>query len=148
MEITRHFTVTTTIVHEDKALLHFHKSLKKWLPLGGHIDRDELPEDAAVREAKEEAGIDVVIHSPYKVKKYAGAKDIKGPGRIMLHDINKHHQHIDFSFYATANTFKLKPAVKETKKLRWFTAKEIKKIKAPEDVKTRAFEALDILGKK
>lgn len=144
MEITRHFTVTTTIVHKNKVLLHFHKSLKKWLPIGGHIDRDELPEEAAIREAKEEAGIYIAVYSPYKTAKYSGAKDLKGPARVMLHDINKYHQHIDFSFYATTDTFKLKPAIKESKKLRWFTAEEIKKIDVPKNVKIRAFEALKI----
>ena len=44
MEITRHFTATTVIVHKNKVLLHLHKKLGIWIPVGGHIDRDELPE--------------------------------------------------------------------------------------------------------
>lgn len=148
MEITRHFTATTTIACQNKVLLHFHKSLKKWLPLGGHIDRDELPEDAAVREAKEEAGIDVELFQPRESYKSAGAKDLISPSRIMLQDINEHHQHIDFVFYATAKTFDLKPAKSETENLKWFTVEEIKKLDAPENVKVRALEALELLGDK
>src|SRR4030042_2977728 len=64
MEITRHFTVWATIVRKNKWLLHFHKSLKKWLPIGGHIDRDELPEEAALREAKEESGLEIKLYNP------------------------------------------------------------------------------------
>ncbi|MCK5538907.1 MAG: NUDIX domain-containing protein, partial [Bacteroidales bacterium] len=61
MEVTRHFTATTIVVYNNKALLHMHKKLGFWLPVGGHIDRDELPHVAALREAKEESGLDVEL---------------------------------------------------------------------------------------
>ena len=54
---------TTFVVHQDKTLLHLHRSLKMWLPPGGHIDRDELPHIAALREVKEETGLDIEIRS-------------------------------------------------------------------------------------
>ncbi|MDD5489415.1 MAG: NUDIX domain-containing protein [Candidatus Moranbacteria bacterium] len=146
MEITRHFTVTTTIVCKNKVLLHFHKSLNIWIPIGGHIDRDELPEEAAVREAKEEAGL---VISLYNSDKEVGVKDVRQlimPMHVMLHDINKFHQHIDFSFYATADTFDLKPADGETNNLKWFLKEEIEKEKMPDNAKILALEALRILG--
>ncbi|MDD5489872.1 MAG: NUDIX domain-containing protein [Candidatus Moranbacteria bacterium] len=146
MEITRHFTVTTTIVCKNKVLLHFHKSLNIWIPIGGHIDRDELPEEAAVREAKEEAGLVISLYNP---DKKVGVKDVKQlimPMHIMLHDINKFHQHIDFSFYATADTLDLKPADGETNNLKWFLKEEIEKEKMPDNAKILALEALRILG--
>ena len=146
MEITRHFTTTTTIVCKDKVLLHFHKSLKKWLPVGGHIDRDELPEEAALREAKEEAGLDIELRQSGENYEAAGAKNLILPAHIMLQDINEHHQHIDFVFYATAKTFDLKPMKGETENLKWFTAEEINKLDAPKNVKVRALEALKILA--
>jgi 8-oxo-dGTP pyrophosphatase MutT (NUDIX family) len=40
-------------------LLHLHRKLGMWLPPGGHIERDELPDDAAVREVFEETGLRV-----------------------------------------------------------------------------------------
>jgi len=64
MEITRHFTATTFIIHKEKVLLHLHKKLGIWLPVGGHIDRDELPEEAAIREAQEETGLIVRLYNP------------------------------------------------------------------------------------
>ena len=63
MEITRHFTATVLIVHDNKVLLHRHKTRGALLPVGGHVDRDELPQDAAVREAREEAGLEIVLHN-------------------------------------------------------------------------------------
>ena len=148
METTRDFTVTTTIVFGNKVLLHFHKSLKKWLPIGGHIDRDELPEDAARREAKEEAGIDIVLYNPDQFEKLKEGKYLVRPACLMLQDINEHHQHIDFGYYATTNTFDLKPSDGEAKDLHWFTAEEIKVLDAPDNVKSRALDALKILGNK
>lgn len=42
------------IVNKDKLLLIHHKKLKKWLPVGGHIDENETPCKALRREVKEE----------------------------------------------------------------------------------------------
>lgn len=48
----RHFTVSIFIVCKDRVLLHLHKKSKKILPLGGHIEINELPEEACIRESK------------------------------------------------------------------------------------------------
>ena len=48
METTRHFVATVYVVHKGATLLHEHDRLGMWLPPGGHIDRDELPHEAAV----------------------------------------------------------------------------------------------------
>lgn len=148
MEITRHFTVTTTIVRKNKVLLHFHKSLKKWLPIGGHIDRDELPEVAALREAKEESGLVITLHDPDRKLKLKKSKQLVRPAMITLHDINTFHQHIDFAYFATVKSGKTNPEKGESKNLRWFSLTEVKKIKMPDDAKARALEALRILGNK
>jgi len=55
------FTVAIFVVHDRKILLIHHRKLDKWLPLGGHIELDEDPEQAALREAKEESGLDVEL---------------------------------------------------------------------------------------
>ncbi|OGI25131.1 MAG: hypothetical protein A3J76_02875 [Candidatus Moranbacteria bacterium RBG_13_45_13] len=148
MEITRHFTVTTTIVHKNKVLLHFHKSLKKWLPVGGHIDRDELPEEAALREAKEESGLEIKLYNPDEKVKLKNSRQLLRPSLITLHNINAFHQHIDFAYFATVKTTKLKPESGETKNLRWFSIGEIKRLNMHEDARIRALKALDVLGAK
>ena len=55
------FTVAIFVVHDGKILLIHHRQLDKWLPLGGHVELDEDPEQAALREAKEESGLDVEL---------------------------------------------------------------------------------------
>jgi 8-oxo-dGTP pyrophosphatase MutT (NUDIX family) len=48
------FTVAIFVVHQHRVLLIRHRKLDKWLPLGGHVELDEYPDQAALREAREE----------------------------------------------------------------------------------------------
>ena len=57
METTRHFVATCYVVDDGATLLHEHEKLGMWLPPGGHVDRDELPHEAALRETYEETGL-------------------------------------------------------------------------------------------
>jgi len=148
MEVTRHFTATTFIVYQNKTLLHLHKKLNMWLPPGGHIDRDELPEEAAIREVKEETGLDVVL---YKSDKDIGIKDSKQLHRsmhVLLENINEFHQHIDYIYYAAADTFEFKSDDGETNNIKWLTKDEIiNDLEIQDDVRVLAIEAMDLLAK-
>jgi len=55
----KHFTVTGYVVNKERSrlLLIHHKKLNKWLPPGGHLGKDELPHEAAIREVTEETGV-------------------------------------------------------------------------------------------
>jgi 8-oxo-dGTP pyrophosphatase MutT (NUDIX family) len=55
------FTVSVLISQNRKVLFIFHKQLQRRLPIGGHIELEEHPEQAAIREAKEESGLDVEL---------------------------------------------------------------------------------------
>ena len=44
------FTVSLFIVEKGKLLLIHHRKLDRWLPIGGHIELDEDPEQAEYRE--------------------------------------------------------------------------------------------------
>ena len=147
MEITRHFTATTFIVHQDKTLLHLHRSLKMWLPPGGHIDRDELPHNAAIREVKEETGLDVdLIHDTLSVQS-ENAQEIPRPQHLLLENINPFHQHIDMIFFARANSFEAKPDEGESLELRWFTSKELEGNEIENDIRLLGQEAIEKITK-
>ncbi len=49
-----------------------HPSYGKWVFPGGYVDRGETPEAAAVREAKEESGLDVKIQRLIGLYAYPG----------------------------------------------------------------------------
>lgn len=124
-EITRHFSATTYIIHKNKVLLHFHKKLNRWIPVGGHIDRDELPQDAALREIKEETGLDVELIKPHPLLETQNGKHLISPFYMFLHDLNPFHQHIDMIFFAVAKGDTFNADEGESKMLKWFTLKEI-----------------------
>lgn len=53
-----HFTASCYIVDDaGRLLLHHHRRLNRWLQMGGHVDGEELPEAAALREGREESGL-------------------------------------------------------------------------------------------
>ena len=139
VETTRHFTATCFIVNDDRVLLHFHKKLDKWLPVGGHIDRDELPHKAAEREVREESGLNVNISGRKKLSQEVDK--LPEPDKILLQDINNHHQHIDSVFFVETeeNSFEPEEGIEE---MAWFTEKEVKNLDAAEEVKTHSLEAL------
>jgi ADP-ribose pyrophosphatase YjhB (NUDIX family) len=53
--------VAACVVNDDRVLLVWHKRHREWLPPGGHVEVDETPDDAVVREVKEETGLDVAF---------------------------------------------------------------------------------------
>ena len=148
MEVTRHFTATTLIVHKNRVLLHLHKKLNRWLPVGGHIDRDELPHEAARREVQEEADIEVEFYtSQSELKQFSEVQELPQPARLLLEDINPFHQHIDFVFYAYSEKGVVGPNAEEAETLRWFTLEELSSESSmPDDVIFLAREALELLA--
>ena len=58
-------SVTGYIFHKELLLLIKHKILNLWLPVGGKIDEGETPDEAMIREAKEETNLDITLPKPY-----------------------------------------------------------------------------------
>jgi 8-oxo-dGTP pyrophosphatase MutT (NUDIX family) len=116
METTRHFVATVYPVCDGATLLHEHDRLGMWLPPGGHIDRDELPHEAALRECYEETGLAVDLVAPEGDVESDAARALPEPQHFLLEDINVHedgrvgHQHVDFVFYGAADTRAIDPA--------------------------------------
>jgi ADP-ribose pyrophosphatase YjhB (NUDIX family) len=57
----KHFTASALIIDKGKVLLVYHKKLGVWLYPGGHVEADENPEEALLREVKEETGLQIEI---------------------------------------------------------------------------------------
>ncbi|KKQ18598.1 MAG: hypothetical protein US31_C0003G0027 [Berkelbacteria bacterium GW2011_GWA1_36_9] len=60
-EIEKHFTASALIVDNGKVLLLHHKKLGVWLYPGGHVEKNETPDQTVIREVKEETGLNVGI---------------------------------------------------------------------------------------
>jgi ADP-ribose pyrophosphatase YjhB (NUDIX family) len=143
------FTVEVFIVYKNKVLLRKHDKYKIWLAVGGHIELDEDPNQAAVREVKEEVGLDVEL--------YDGRSHVSGqsgtyielipPMFMNRHRINPTHEHVSLVYFATSNTDKL--VLSETEKseeCKWLTANEVESSKEIKpEIKHYALKALDTL---
>jgi 8-oxo-dGTP pyrophosphatase MutT (NUDIX family) len=95
----RHFTVAVFVVREGKVLLHRHRKLGMWLPPGGHIEEDELPDEAAVREVLEETGLTVRLVGERR-EDVADPVQLCRPAGVQLENIGPGHQHIDLIYFA------------------------------------------------
>jgi 8-oxo-dGTP pyrophosphatase MutT (NUDIX family) len=94
------FTVAIFVVHEGKVLLIHHRKLDKWLPLGGHIELDEDPEQAALREAREESGFEVELLGERPPTTEPGTRALIAPRFLDIHRISETHEHIGMIYWA------------------------------------------------
>jgi 8-oxo-dGTP pyrophosphatase MutT (NUDIX family) len=95
----KHFTVAVFVVWEQKVLLHHHRKLGMWLPPGGHIEVDELPDEAAVREVWEETGVQVELMGERR-EDIVDPMQLHRPAGVQLENIESGHQHIDLIYFA------------------------------------------------
>src|SRR3989344_4139224 len=103
------FTVEIFIVYDNKVLLRKHDKYKMWLSVGGHIELDEDSNQAAIREVKEEVGLDVELYhrGNYHLTKKEGYTELIPPQFMNRHRINETHEHITLVYFAKARTDKL-----------------------------------------
>lgn len=125
--LKRQFTATVYILDQDTVLLHYHKKLQKWLPPGGHLEFNELPHEAAWREAFEETGLEVefILQENIWIDRW-NAKSIPRPYLYLLEEIPQHghepqHQHIDAIYVAKPRGGELF----NDPQIRWFTLDEV-----------------------
>lgn len=143
--MTRDFTATTFIVQGDRTLLIYHKKIQDWFPPGGHIDPHELPCDAAVREVREETGLEVVL---LQERSQLGKVEVLArPECILLEDITPYHQHIDLIYFARVVGGVLDIAESEAEDYRWCTAPELEASEIAEDICRLGQQAIEKVGR-
>lgn len=123
------FTVGIWIVHRNKLLLIHHRALERWLPVGGHIELYEDPDQACIREAVEESGIhpeniEIVGFKP-PLSSTSERKLLYTPTFMDIHKISDTHRHIGLGYLARAKTDQVVLAEREHLAIRWFTAEEL-----------------------
>jgi len=119
------FTVAIFIVHAGKVLLIHHRKLDKWLPVGGHIELDEDPEQAALREAKEESGFDVALLGERPPTTEPGTRALLAPRFLDIHRITDTHEHVGMIYWARLKNGSLTLASDEHHDIRWCSGQEL-----------------------
>ncbi len=145
----KHFTATVYIVskidNEYKVLLHYHKKLKIWIAIGGHVEKNENPIETALREVKEETNLKIKILNNKKLLKLKGINEIILPVAVVEEDVPEYwdepfHQHIDLIYFAFCENPK---KLKMEEESRWFSKKDLKSAHLNKEVLILAERALD-----
>ncbi|HEX9045968.1 MAG TPA: NUDIX domain-containing protein [Verrucomicrobiae bacterium] len=129
------FTVAIFVVHDGKILLIHHRKLNKWLPLGGHIELDEDPEQAALREAREESGLDVELLGERPPTTSPGTRALIAPRFLDIHRISDTHEHIGMIYWARPKLGGGHPAIElaaeEHHDIRWCNLADLDTLTPP-----------------
>jgi 8-oxo-dGTP pyrophosphatase MutT (NUDIX family) len=146
------FTVEVFVVHKNRVLLRMHDKYKMWLSIGGHIELDEDPNEAAVREVKEEVGLDVVLWDGNQKLKYEreGFRELIPPIALNRHDISGAHEHVSAVYFgrAQSDTVAVEHGGDRSDEWRWVTKSELADMNLRPDVRFYAELALDTLDQK
>lgn len=119
------FTVVAYIVYQGKVLFIFHRKLQKWLPIGGHVELNEDPEEALLREVHEESGLEVAVDGKKSPVRIGGKKYLAPPEYLDIHPITPSHRHIGMIYFVRATSEAITLAKREHGDIRWFTEAEL-----------------------
>ncbi len=125
------FTVAIFVVQSGRVLLIHHRKLDKWLPLGGHIELDEDPEVAALREAKEESGLEVELLGERPPTTGPGTRALIAPRFLDIHRITQAHEHIGMIYWARPRNGDLTLSAHEHRDIRWCSADDLDRLHPP-----------------
>ena len=134
----RHFCASAFIIdpYTKKILLIKHKKNGRWTQPGGHMEGNETPEEAALREVYEETGLRVRLLG----ERFPREDDFIRPlgiqkNRKTMVD-GEMHMHVDIIYAAVPNDDnEAKLNTEESDDIRWFSREELEYIDCFPDIK-------------
>jgi 8-oxo-dGTP pyrophosphatase MutT (NUDIX family) len=139
-----HVTASAWIVSPDGArfLLTHHRKLGRWLQLGGHTDGDPDVARSALREAREESGMERF--------RWVLTDGELLPIDLDVHDIPAHgkepaHEHHDVRFLLVAEPDQTPSGNHESVEVRWFDASRLDEVAREESLHRLGRKAAPLL---
>ena len=135
------------IVKDDKVLLVHHKKFDKWTPSGGHLEENETPDQALIREWKEELGLDIEV-LPAHESAFAGdsnATIVPMPFHIDLESEGFDDPHLGYYFFVKLkdDTQIIKVLESELHDAKWFSKQELSDLQTFDQVRALAEYAIN-----
>ena len=147
----RCLTASGLVIEGGRVLFMNHLKLGIWIYPGGHLDGDEFPDEAAVRETKEETGLDVEIVAEDSISYSDSAAHSVGlPFAVMYEEVpykDETHIHYDSIYVMRKTGGELKLSENEGSELRWFDIKELKALDTYPNIKVVTIAALKRYGR-
>jgi len=141
------FIAEVFVVHGGAVLLRRHEKYRIWIGVGGHVELDEDPIEAAVREVKEEVGLDVILVDTRICKvEEPGQRELIPPIGVNRHKVTDTHEHVALYYVATSKTDNVIPENKDDE-WKWCREKDIDQLdNVPANTRCYAKEALRLVG--
>lgn len=124
------FTAEVFVVYRNTVLLRKHDKYNIWLSVGGHIELHEDPNQAAIREVKEEVGLDIVLADTLRpfVKEGQSYTELVPPFFLNRNRISDTHEHVTLTYFARAETDQLViPEHEKSEATKWFPWEDLEK---------------------
>jgi 8-oxo-dGTP diphosphatase len=134
----RHFTASAVVLNDnDEVLLVHHNKIGLWLYPGGHVDPNEDPAAAAVREVVEETGVQAVVIGQAAFTHPAVASH-PAPWAIIEMDVTDsrdgQHRHIDFVYVCWAPTRDAIAQLEEVSSATWVPIDDLAGLPTPAEL--------------
>lgn len=115
-----------------KILLVYHNEFERWVQPGGHIEKNETPEEAVSREVWEETGVKIRLLG----ERFPREQDFIRPLGIQKNRTISGKIHIDIIYPAVPiNEVDHIDSDNDIQKIGWFTRNELERIKVFPDIK-------------
>jgi 8-oxo-dGTP diphosphatase len=134
----RHLTASAIVLDDaGRVLLVEHNKAGLWLYPGGHVEPNEDPAQAVLREVREEVGIDVYIVADSRFGHPAVAV-VPPPFTILLVEVADAkvgaHQHIDLVYACRPLSTDLVHQPEELGGCRWIPVTELSVLRTPPEL--------------
>lgn len=139
----KHYTASVLLLTDakpTKVLLVHHKKLDKWIQPGGHQETYENYYEAAIREVREETGVDIRQYMPVPKRMDEFSEMLPKPDyileeRIPAYGDQPEHYHLDITFIVRLPEFLPMHEQSGAHDISWFTADEVESLKTFDELK-------------